>query len=91
MGTTTAARIVVKVQPNATRDEVVRFVDDVLYVKVAAPPVRGKANAELINLLSRELRVAKSSIRIEKGLTSRKKLIRVEGVSQAYVVDRLSK
>ena len=91
MGTTTAARIVVKVQPNATRDEVVRFVDGVLYVKVAAPPVRGEANAELINLLSRELRVAKSSIRIEKGLTSRRKLILVEGVSQAYVVGRLSK
>lgn len=91
MGTTTAARIVVKVQPNATQNEVVRFADGVLYVKVAAPPVRGKANAELINLLSRELRVAKSSIRIEKGLTSKKKLILVEGVSQVYVVNRLSK
>ena len=91
MGTTTAARIVVKVQPNATKDEVVRFVDGVLYVKVAAPPVRGKANTELINLLSRELRVAKSSIRIEKGFTSRKKLVLIKGVSQAYVVDRLSK
>lgn len=91
MGTTTAARIVVKVQPNATQNEVVRFADGVLYVKVAAPPVRGKANAELINLLSRELRVAKSSIRIEKGLTSRMKLIVLEGVSQVYVVNRLSK
>ena len=88
---TTAAPIVVKVQPNATKGEVVRFVDGVLYVKVTASPVRGKANAELINLLSRELRVAKSSIRIEKGLTSRKKLVLIEGVSQAYVVDRLSK
>ena len=91
MGTTTAARIVVKVQPNATRDEVVRYAKGVLYVKVAAPPIRGRATTKLINLLSTELRVAKSSIRIEKGLTSRKKLIRVEGVSQAYVVDRLSK
>lgn len=91
MGTTTAARIVVKVQPNATQNEVVRFADGVLYVKVAAPPVRGKVNAELINLLSRELRVAKSSIRIEKGLTSRMKLIVLEGVSQVYVVNRLSK
>jgi len=91
LGTTTAARIVVKVQPNATQNEVVRFADGVLYVKVAAPPVRGKANTELINLLSRELRVAKSSIRIEKGVTSRRKLIVVEGVSQVYVVNRLSK
>ena len=91
MGTTTAARIVVKVQPNATRDEVIRYAKGVLYVKVAAPPIRGRANTKLINLLSTELRVAKSSIRIEKGLTSRKKLILVEGVSQAYVVDRLNK
>jgi uncharacterized protein len=43
-----------------------------------SPPVDGKANAELIKLLSKELHIAKSAIKIVKGERSRKKKIAID-------------
>jgi len=62
----------------------------VLGVKVAAPPVRGQANRELVAFLSQVLGVGKSSLAILKGHTSRNKLISVSGLSQEEVIRRLS-
>ncbi|MGB2798609.1 MAG: DUF167 domain-containing protein [Dehalococcoidia bacterium] len=81
--------ITVQIQPNAKRNEVLGFEDGVLRVKIAAPPVRGKANKELIDFLSGLLGVNKSSITIEKGVTSRRKVIAIEGLSQAQILQRL--
>lgn len=81
--------IIVQVQPNARRNEVVGFEEGVLRVKIAAPPLKGKANKELIAFLSQLLGVSKSSITIDKGLTSRRKVIAVEGLSQAQILQRL--
>ncbi len=83
------AIVTIQVQPNARRNEVVGFEEGVLRVKIAAPPVKGKANKELIDFLSKLLGVSKSSITIEKGLTSRRKVIAIEGLSQAEVLRRL--
>jgi uncharacterized protein (TIGR00251 family) len=79
------ARIAVQVQPSASQNKVVRYAEGVLHLKIAAPPVRGKANRELIAFLSDILGVSKSSISIEKGLTSRRKVVVVEGMKQADV------
>ena len=79
-----------QVYPNAAKNEVVDFIDGVLRVKVAAPPVKGKANKELIAFLSRVLSVEKSSISIAKGHTSRRKVIAIDGLSQEEVMKRLS-
>ncbi len=81
--------ITVYVQPNARRNEVLGFEDGVLRVRIAAPPVKGKANKELIDFLSGLLGVSKGSITIEKGLTSRRKVIAIEGLSQAEILQRL--
>jgi len=78
-----------QIQPNARRNEVLGFEYGVLRVKIAAPPVKGKANRELIDFLSKLLGVSKGSITIEKGLTSRRKLVMIEGLSQAEVTKRL--
>ena len=59
------------------------------YLRIAAPPVKGKANRQLIDFLSRLLRVSKGSIAIEKGLASRKKVIGIEGLDRAQVLERL--
>lgn len=67
----------------------VGFEDGVLRVKIAAPPVKGKANRELVGFLSKLLGVSKGSITIEKGATSRRKLIAIEGLSQAEALRRL--
>ena len=77
-----SARLVVQVQPNASANRVVRFEEGVWYLKIAAVPVKGKANRELIKFLSDRLGVSKSSITIEKGHTSRRKMITVEGVGE---------
>ena len=76
-------------QPNARRNEVLGFEDGVLRVKIAAPPVKGKANKELIDFLSQLLGVSKSNINIDKGLTSRRKVIAIKGLSQAEILQRL--
>jgi len=82
--------ITVQVQPGARRNEVLGFEDGVLKVKIAAPPVKGRANKELIAFLSQLLNVSKSNIMLEKGAASRRKLIGVSGLSQAEVAKRLA-
>jgi uncharacterized protein (TIGR00251 family) len=78
--------IVVQVQPKSSRNRVTGFKDGVLYVKVAAPPVKGEANRELLRFLSDILGTARSNITIEKGLTSRRKVISIKGLGQEEVV-----
>lgn len=82
--------ISLRVHPNATRSEVAGFADGVLHVRVAAPPVKGKANKELIDLLSQLLDVTKSHIAITKGHTAKNKVVIVDGLSYEEVVKRLS-
>ena len=81
--------IVVQVQPNARRNEVLGFEDGVLHIRIAAPPVKGQANRELIDFLGRLLGVSKASITIEKGLTSRRKVIAIQGLDRAQILERL--
>ena len=78
-------RIAVKVQPGARKNSIIGYSDSVLRVKIAAPPVEGKANKELIAYLSNILDVRKSAINIEKGQTSRNKLISIAGMDEAHL------
>ena len=68
----------VRATPNARRSEVVGWEDDaqagrILRVRVAAPPVEGKANSELRDFLAKLLKLPKSSVTLEKGGSSRYK------------------
>ena len=65
--------------PNARAGEVIGWEDDpragrVMRVKVAAPPVEGKANAALREVLAKQFGVAKSQVVLAKGSTSRVKV-----------------
>ncbi len=82
--------ISVRVSPNSTRNEVVGFNDGVWQMKVSAPPVKGKANEELIAFLSKILGVGRSSLSIIKGHTNRNKLIAIDGLTQSEVMKRLT-
>jgi len=84
------AKISLRVYPNAARNEVVGFSEGVLRVKVSAPPVKGKANKELISFLSQTLGVGKGGLTIIKGHTSRNKVIAIDGLSQEEITRRLS-
>lgn len=85
------ARLVVRVQPNANKNEVLRFRDGKLYLKIAAPPVKGKANQELISFLCEILGVGKNKLTIERGLTDRTKVISINEVTQEQVAKQLEK
>ena len=84
-----ATRLRVKVQARARRNEVVGCQGDVWRVKVNAPPVEGRANQAVIELLAEHLRVPKSSIRIVSGERASLKLIEVTGLEPAAVAERL--
>jgi len=85
------ATIVVQVQPNASQSKVSRFEDGVLHLRIAAPPVKGKANRELIRFLSDILGVSKARLTIVRGKTSKRKVIAIEGLRQEEVMGRLEK
>jgi len=83
--------ITVKVQPSARSSEVLGFEDGILHVKIAAPPVKGKANRELIELLSKLLGVSKGSIDIERGITGRRKVIAIAGHDPDKIMERIKR
>jgi hypothetical protein len=79
----------VRVQPRASREELVGVREGALVVRLTAPPVEGAANEALARLLSRRLRVPPSVVVIEAGITSRSKLVVVSGVSASEALARL--
>lgn len=80
-----AVRFEVYVQPRASRTEFAGLHGSVLKVRVAAPPVDDAANRALIEFLAKSLGVAKRSVRIVAGETSRTKVLEVEGVTPEQV------
>lgn len=78
-------RFAVRVQPRASRSAVIGVHDGALRVRLAAPPVDGAANDELVRLLAKWLGVARSSVSIAGGAASRSKLVDVRGVSVEVV------
>lgn len=80
-------QLTVYVQPGARRTEVVGVHDDALKVRIAAPPVEGKANAELVRFLAQALGVPKQQVRITRGAGARRK--QVEVMAPAQVIEAL--
>jgi uncharacterized protein (TIGR00251 family) len=65
-------------QPKSSRDQFVGPLGDELKVAITAPPIDGKANLHLIKFLSKQFKVAKGAIIVEKGLLNRHKLVRIK-------------
>jgi uncharacterized protein (TIGR00251 family) len=76
------ARISIKVHPRAKRTEIAGRHGDAWKLDLAAPPVDGKANDECIRFFAELARVPRSRVRIVTGLTSRMKVVEIEGISQ---------
>ena len=72
-----AAIFRVRVVPRASKSEIVGDLDGALKVRIAAPPIDGAANAELIKLLAKTFGVAKSAVEIIGGETSKTKQIKI--------------
>lgn len=75
----------VYVQPRAGRSRLVGPYDGMVKVALAAPPVDGKANAALVRWLASTLDVPRREVRIISGLSSRRKVVRVAGLTVAGV------
>ena len=72
-------KVRVRVKPNSKR-QAVREEGGVLVVQVKSPPVEGKANEELREVLAKHFGVPKSAVRVVSGHRSRNKVVEVEGL-----------
>lgn len=84
-----ALRIRVHVKPRAGRSRVIGTRQGALDVAVAAPPVDGEANTELLRTISKHLGVGRTAVSIVAGAAGRNKLIRIEGLGRAQLLERL--
>ena len=75
----------VRVVPRASKTEVVGEFNQALRVRLAAAPVDGAANDELVHLIARTFKVSRSSVAIVRGSNSRSKQVRVDGPDQAVL------
>jgi uncharacterized protein len=72
----------VKVQPRARTNAITGTVGDALKLALTAPPVDGKANQAVIEFFADLFQIARSSVTIASGETSRNKVIRISGVTR---------
>ena len=77
------------IQPRASRTEAAGRLGDALKIRVAAPPVEGAANEELVAFLARALGVSRSAVSVTAGATGKRKTVRIEGVTANDVQERL--
>ena len=76
----TRARFAVKVLPRAKKTELAEKVGDLYKLRLAAPPVDGKANDACVRFFAERIGVSQSSVRIVQGLTNRTKVIEIDGM-----------
>jgi uncharacterized protein (TIGR00251 family) len=79
----------IRVIPRAGRSEIAGMRDGALLVRLAAAPVDGAANQELIDVLSRALKIPKRSIEIVSGERSRSKRLRIPGMERESILRKL--
>ena len=88
--TSHAVSFAVKVQPNASKTCAGGREGEFLKIRLAAPPVDGKANEALIKFLAGQLSVPKACVHIRSGASSRRKVIQVESCSKEKFVSFLA-
>ena len=77
-----AVTLSLRIQPRASKNEVIVMENGGFKIRLTAPPVDGAANEALIRFFADILSVSKSQIEIVSGHTSRDKIVRVHGVSE---------
>ena len=76
-----AIRVDVYVQPRASKTALAGTHDGCVKIRLAAPPVDGAANAELIEFVAERLGIARSRVTVVAGLSGRRKVLEIEGVT----------
>lgn len=80
----------VKVHPRAKKNAITGEVGNALKLSLTAPPIDGKANEACIEFFANLLKVPRSSVTIASGHNSRRKVIRVMGLSVEVLREKLS-
>lgn len=72
--------IIIKIhaKPGAKQNSVTNVLDEAIGVQIAAPPVDGEANAELVKYISKVLQLRKSDVSVDRGSKSREKTILID-------------
>ena len=84
-------RLALRVQPGAKHSTLLaRLASGEWKVAVAAPPLEGRANEAVVELVSELLGVKRRQVTVARGASSRSKLVEVEGVSEAEAEARLT-
>ena len=79
----TGITFAVRVVPRASRNEIAGLHDGALRIRVAAPPVEGAANRELVKFLAKKFKVGQAAITLVSGANSKNKIIRIESPGTA--------
>jgi uncharacterized protein len=88
--TPSSATFAIKVHPRARKNAITGEIGDALKLSLTAPPVDGRANEACIEFLADFLKVPRSSVTISSGENSRRKVIRVLGLSSTELNRRLN-
>jgi uncharacterized protein (TIGR00251 family) len=86
-----AVTIKLRVQPRAPRTEIAGEHAGAIKLRIAAPPVDGKANEECRRFLAKLLKVSATSVEIISGSSSRDKIIRIHNISARRVLEALGR
>jgi uncharacterized protein (TIGR00251 family) len=70
----------IRVEPRSSRSGITGTYGNGLKVKLTSPPVEGKANTELIEILAKEFKIRKKDIEILSGKKSKNKIVRLCGI-----------
>lgn len=73
----------VRVEPRSSRSGVVGPYGEGLKVKLKSPPVEGRANRELVDILSKEYNIDRKDVQIVSGVNSKNKIVRLKGAPRA--------
>ena len=82
--------VTLHIQPGAKKTEFAGLHGDALKIRLAAPPVDGKANEALIKFVAETLKLPKSAVNLKSGQTSRRKVLEVSGSNRAALTDLIS-
>jgi len=77
------------IQPRASKNEISGVMNGALKIRLTSPPVEGAANKACIKFLAKRLGVSASRIDIVGGLTSKNKIIRVEGMDESQFLQKV--
>ncbi len=86
---TPSADLAVRVVPRARRTEVAGERGGAVLIRVAAPPVDGKANEAVRRLIARRAGVPRSAVAVVRGAAGRDKVVRIDGLDAAEARARL--